>query len=71
MNKTPVCTNILPSKVLAHIFFPFSLSVLKINFKDEFLRGYTISVTLQEHLQDSWQLSLKQLSSIKSCSFLI
>lgn len=72
MNKTLVCTNALPSEVLANIFFPFTLSVFKINFKHELLKGYTISVTLEEeHLEDPGHLSLKQLSSIKSSSFLI
>lgn len=72
MNKTLICTNALPSEVLANIVFPFALSVFKINCKHELLKGYTINVTLyEEHLEDSGQLSLKQLSSIKSSSFLI
>lgn len=42
------------------------------NFKHKLLEGYTVSVMLEEeHLEDSGQLSLKQLSSIKSSSFLI
>lgn len=45
MNKTLVYTNALPSKVLANIFFPFALSVFKINFKHGLLKGYTINVT--------------------------
>lgn len=42
------------------------------NFKHKLLEGYTVSVMLEEeHLEDSGRLSLKQLSSIKSSSFLI